>query len=300
MENREDLPKKAETVNYNAENPPAEPVNEPADGENPETPETPDTVSTETVKTEPPKSAPTPPKKYNEKVAKAVRTSVNVLTTAVVALVVIFAILIVGVRFFGVQLYIILSGSMEPEYHTGGLIYVVEVDPDDLKVGDDITFKLSNGTPATHRIIEILPHPDDPTPENPSLPCVYRTQGIANEHPDANYVEQRNIIGKPIFSLPYLGYVVDFIQSPKGIYSCAIGAIALIILMILPDVLFPKPEEPKSKKKKKKGTDEAPSEPSEPSTSATPAENGTVPPAEAPATPSDEPKNDSTNDSTNE
>lgn len=189
------------------------------------------------------------------KTAKIIKKTVNFITLLVVIAVVIFAFLIVGIRAFGVDLYIILSGSMEPDYHTGGLIYVVDVDPADLKVGDDITFKLSNGTPATHRIIEIVPHPDDPNPENPRLPMQYRTQGIANENPDANLVDPKSIIGKPIFSLPYLGYIVDFIQKPTGIYTCAGAAIALIILMLLPDIIFPE-EEPKKKKKKKGETEQ--------------------------------------------
>ena len=48
----------------------------------------------------------------------------NMITTVLVALVVILAILLVGVRVIGLTPYVVLSGSMEPTYHTGSLIYV--------------------------------------------------------------------------------------------------------------------------------------------------------------------------------
>ena len=48
----------------------------------------------------------------------------NVFTTVLVAIVVLFALLLVGVRLFGIQVYSIISGSMEPEYPVGSLIYV--------------------------------------------------------------------------------------------------------------------------------------------------------------------------------
>ena len=52
----------------------------------------------------------------------------NVLTTIVVIIVVCAAVLLVGVRLIGLQPYTVLSGSMEPVYHTGSLIYVKEAD----------------------------------------------------------------------------------------------------------------------------------------------------------------------------
>ena len=79
----------------------------------------------------------------------------DIATTVIVAIVVIFALLLVGVRLFGIQVYSVISGSMEPEYPVGSLIYVKKATPDEVKVGDVITFVLSNETPATHRVIDI-------------------------------------------------------------------------------------------------------------------------------------------------
>ena len=66
------------------------------------------------------------------------------------------AFLLAGIRIVGFTPYAVLSGSMEPAFHVGSLIYVKSVDPEDIKVGDAITFRLSGeDTAATHRVIEI-------------------------------------------------------------------------------------------------------------------------------------------------
>lgn len=155
----------------------------------------------------------------------------NFITTAIVALVVILAVLLVGLRIFGVQVYSVISGSMEPEYPVGSLIYVKEVkDPLTIKAGDVITYVLSNETPSTHRVVRV-------DAENQ----FFYTKGDANDAEDGAPVHFRNLIGKPIFKIPYLGYVAFYIQNPPGMYiAIAISAI-LLILVFLPD-LFTKDE----------------------------------------------------------
>ena len=57
-------------------------------------------------------------------------------------LAVILAVALVGVRLVGLQVFTVLSGSMEPTYHVGSLIYVKDVDYKELEAGDVITFML--------------------------------------------------------------------------------------------------------------------------------------------------------------
>ena len=61
---------------------------------------------------------------------------------------VVFAFLIAGVRIFGIQVFGVLTGSMEPSYPTGSLIYVKDVEPQELKLGDPVTFYLAGTTIA--------------------------------------------------------------------------------------------------------------------------------------------------------
>lgn len=171
----------------------------------------------------------------------ALKKIINIISTVGVALVVLCAILLVGVRIFGFQPFAVLSGSMEPAYHVGDLIYVKSVDYRELAQGDVITFLLSEDTVATHRIVEVVPDEED------ASVLRYRAKGDANDTEDGSLVHYKNVIGTPKFSLPYLGYVASYISSPPGMYV-AIGACAMLILLVfLPD-LFGKEEKQERKR----------------------------------------------------
>lgn len=168
----------------------------------------------------------------------------NIFTTVLTVIAILLALALVGVRLFGFQVFSVLSGSMEPEYHVGSLIYVKEVDYHELKSGDVITFMLSEDLVATHRIVDVYPDQDDPSVLR------YQTKGDANEAPDGTLVHYKNVIGTPVFTIPYLGYVADFIQKPPGSYAAiAVGAV-LLALMFLPDLF--REEEPKKRGKYEK------------------------------------------------
>ena len=147
----------------------------------------------------------------------------NAVSTVLVALVVLLAVALVGVRLVGLNTYVVLSGSMEPTYHTGSLLYVKSVDPQDLRVGDPITFMLNEDTVATHRIIEILPDEED------SSVLRFRTQGDANDAPDGE-IAFSQVFGRAAFHLPLLGYLTTGIKTPTGIFA-ACGLVILIILL---------------------------------------------------------------------
>lgn len=160
----------------------------------------------------------------------AVKKVWNVVSSILVALVVIFAALLVGARLFGLQVFTVLSGSMEPAYHTGSLIYVKKVDPATIKVGQAITFLLAEDTVATHRVIEVVPDEEDPTVLR------FRTKGDANDSPDGGLVHYKNVIGVPVFTIPYLGYVANYIQQPPGMYVAISAGAILLLLVFLPDL----------------------------------------------------------------
>lgn len=154
----------------------------------------------------------------------------NWVATAAVAVVVILAILLVGVRLIGMQVFTVLSGSMEPTYHVGALIYVKKVDPMKLQSGDVITFMLDEDTVATHRIVEVVPDEQDPSVIR------FRTKGDANDAVDGSLVHYKNVLGTPVFTIPKLGYLASYIQNPPGTYvAISVGAV-LLALVFLPDI----------------------------------------------------------------
>lgn len=138
----------------------------------------------------------------------SIRKTWNVISSILVALVVLLALLLVGARLFGLQVYTVLSGSMEPTYHTGSLIYVKKVDPYTIRDGQVITFMLDENTIATHRVVGVVPDEEDSTVVR------FRTKGDANETEDGGLVHYKNVIGTPVFTIPYLGFVANYIQHP--------------------------------------------------------------------------------------
>ena len=169
--------------------------------------------------------------------AGAMKRIWNWISGLLVTAVVLLAIALVGVRLIGLQPYAVLSGSMYPAYDVGSLIYVKAVDYKQLKPGDPITYMVSDDTVVTHRIVEVVPEDTEP------YTLWFVTKGDANATEDGAPVHYRNVIGKPVFSIPYLGYVSHYIQSPPGLYVALGGCAVLLVLAFLPS---PKKKDPET------------------------------------------------------
>ena len=154
-----------------------------------------------------------------------VRYTLKCISYFIVTFVVLFAMLLVGVKLFGIQVYTVLSGSMEPTYKVGSLIYVIDIDVSDLKEKDVITFKISENVVATHRIVEIV---DEGNGKK------FRTQGDANDFVDEGLVDSKNIVGKPVFTIPYLGYIASFMQTFSGkMITIGVGLLLVIVVVAI-------------------------------------------------------------------
>lgn len=183
----------------------------------------------------------------------------NVITTVLVALVVLVAVLLVGVRVAGVQPLYVMSGSMEPAFHVGSLIFVQKVDPAKIEVGDPITYTINEaGDYSTHRVIAVearetgtrfvedengqtvLDESGVPMIEEYPLEetaYYFQTKGDANNSPDGTPVYYKNVVGVPRVTIPYLGYLAHWLQTPRGrIMGITIAAV-IVILTFLPDLL---------------------------------------------------------------
>lgn len=151
----------------------------------------------------------------------------NIVSTALVVLMVLCAVFLMGSRLLGYQCYTVISGSMQPKYMVGDLLYVKKVDVNNIQVGDDITFILNEDlVVATHQVVRV-----DAANQR------FYTKGLANEIEDQDPVHFNNVIGVPQFSIPTLGYVSDFVQNPPGMYITIGVGIVLILAVFLPDML---------------------------------------------------------------
>jgi len=105
---------------------------------------------------------------------------------------------------------VVATGSMEPEIKTGSFILIESVDPDDVRIGDVLTFRSSdptvpNGMPVTHKVVGI-------STDKHGTRC-FTTKGTANDKQDDYPVYDRDIYGRVTFCSQTIGTVVRFTQS---------------------------------------------------------------------------------------
>jgi len=134
-----------------------------------------------------------------------------------VALLLIFSILPITGNY---KVMTVISGSMSPAIKQGSVAIVKPVQ--DYKIGEVITFGPYSKTkaPTSHRIYDIKVINGQP---------VYITKGDANNAPDAREIQKKDIIGKVLFSVPFVGYVVEFAKKPLGFTLIIIVPAAIII-----------------------------------------------------------------------
>lgn len=177
----------------------------------------------------------------------------NIVSTTLVVLIVLCAVFLMGSRILGFECYTVISGSMQPKYMVGDLLYVKEVDPYSIKKGDDITFILNEDlVVATHRVIRV-----DTANQR------FYTKGIANEIEDSEPIHFNNVIGVPQFAIPKLGYVSDFVQNPPGMYITIGVGIILILIVFLPDILGKKKKQENAETEEKQNEIDAANEENE-------------------------------------
>jgi signal peptidase len=119
------------------------------------------------------------------------------------------------------QSYVVLSGSMEPYMAAGDAVVVAAVPARTLRAGDVITFQRGGDVPTTHRIVERTRDAEG---------LAFRTMGDANEDPDAGVVRPAQIIGEVRLVMPYVGYVVQFANTPAGMVTLVVLPIGLLVV----------------------------------------------------------------------
>lgn len=101
----------------------------------------------------------------------------------------------------GFRSYTVLSGSMEPEFYPGDMVIIQNKNKANIGLNDIVTYRDGSGVIITHRIIE-------------KTSDGYITKGDNNNVQDDYIVSLNNIIGKVKFSIPKLGYLVNFLSKP--------------------------------------------------------------------------------------
>lgn len=150
------------------------------------------------------------------------KTASKILEKAIYTIIILVAILlfwsILPIK-NGPKILAVLSGSMEPAIHTGS---VVVIRPEaQYKVDDVVTFgkNTKKDIPTTHRIVSSRVQDGV---------MVFKTQGDANNSFDNIEIQQNDIHGKVLFSIPFMGYVIDFVRQPAG----------LVLVIVIPAIFI--------------------------------------------------------------
>ena len=143
------------------------------------------------------------------------------LLTGVVYLVIAGYLAIAAPLVAGFHPVVVLSGSMEPTYHVGSVIYYKSAAFDKIQVGDPITFHGEDtSTLVTHRVVE-----------KHETEQAFETEGDANGSRDPGMVPYSHVVGRAgRISIPYAGYFVNAGKQPASIIVMAVILAAGILL----------------------------------------------------------------------
>lgn len=153
----------------------------------------------------------------------------NALGISILIAVILSAGSVMAAKLLGFQPMGILSGSMEPAYHVGGLVFIdTGARAEDIRTGDAIAYKLSEDMVVTHRVVAI-----------DAAGRSFTTKGDANNTEDLAPVPFDGLIGKAVLHIPRAGYILMNLSTPKGFAAGAILIAVLIILFVIPVLLAP-------------------------------------------------------------
>lgn len=117
------------------------------------------------------------------------------------------------------KVFIDNTSSMLPIIKPGSVIFSQKTNS--YKIGDIITF-VSEPISTTHRIYKII---------NRDGSDFYITKGDRNDALDNYLIPQKNIIGKVIYIVPYLGNLINFLKTRPGLYLFIILPTLTIIII---------------------------------------------------------------------
>lgn len=132
---------------------------------------------------------------------------------------------------FGYQMMHVLTGSMAPHLNPGDLILVKPTAAEEVKLDDIITFQDTATTFVTHRVTDI--HWQDGE-------IFYETKGDANNIKDEEMVSAEGLVGTLHFTLPKVGYVIDYLKRPVGLMILVLVPLLYVSIGVLKKVFINK------------------------------------------------------------
>ena len=145
-----------------------------------------------------------------------IKASINLIMTIIIIL----GIIIIVLYIIGIEPFVVESGSMEPALHKGSLCFINKhIKYENIKENDIIAFNLKTGEKVTHRVIHITDQG-------------FETKGDFNNSSDGISTTKNNYIGKNVFSIPKLGYIISLTQTTFGKIILWIATVIILLSII--------------------------------------------------------------------
>ena len=124
---------------------------------------------------------------------------------------------------FNYRMFTVISGSMEPRYKIGDVLFAKEVKPESLKVGDTISYLGKQGSfrdkVVTHEVTRI---------EKVDGKYYFHTKGLTNLVEDP-VVSEDQLYGKVIYKSVIISLVYKIVSTNIGFYLFIIVPILYIV-----------------------------------------------------------------------
>lgn len=128
----------------------------------------------------------------------------------------------------GIRIFNIVSESMVPKYNIGDVLVVKSIEPQNIKVGDDIAYigqeSTFNQKIVTHQVIEI---------DYENGEYIFHTKGIANILEDP-LVHQNQVFGKVVYKIWILSLISKILSN---VYVVFFGIFVPIVILIFWTIL---------------------------------------------------------------
>ena len=137
----------------------------------------------------------------------------------------------------GHPVVIITGRSMAPTIAIGSVVVEEPNVVASLRPGDVATFAIPSGGRITHRVTRVVERADG---------TWYETKGDANGTADPTLQPSSTALGRVLFSVPLLGYLIWLLHLPSGILAVVTAALALYVAGLLAEDRDDEEPEPES------------------------------------------------------
>lgn len=162
---------------------------------------------------------------------KAFKITKYIVNTIVTIFVVLFLLMVClqrfsnnEVSFFNYRLFTVASGSMAPQYNVGDVLIAKETAPEDIKIGDSLTYLGNSGTftgkVVTHEVTRIE--------KTRSGEYIFHTKGKANLIEDPP-VYEKQVYGVIVWNPKILSFIYKIVGTQYGLFIFVVLPIFYII-----------------------------------------------------------------------